>query len=174
MFNWIFPVLWVISVYFFIVNPLFHIYPTSTLGCVTFALFPPYSLLEFPTDVPYPWQGFISINVCSPYPPCAKWVPLFLVGDATHLVTLTNADAMAPHFYSSYFCHDSWSIFHHLSDNSPWDTHLSPLAKPPLSQHEVQRDWEAAWRIYIPSPWWGEYRLPEPKRQYQGTGRFCK
>ena len=42
VFNWIFPVLQVISVYYYIIDPLLHIYPTRTLWCVSFALFPPF------------------------------------------------------------------------------------------------------------------------------------
>ena len=48
--------------------------------------------------------------------------------------------------------HDSWSIFHHPSNNSPWGTHIYPTVKPPQSQHEVQMDLETAQRSDFPSP----------------------
>ena len=124
--NFLFPGIWAISACYWIVDHLLHIHPTKKLWCVYFPLFPPFSLSAFPTDVPRHWQGFISFNVCSPYPPCAKWVTHFWGGYVINPVTLTNVDAMAPQFSSPYFCHDSWSISHNPSNNSPWDTHLSP------------------------------------------------
>ena len=69
VFNWLFPVIWVISVYYCIGNPLFHIFSISTLWCVSFALFPPFSMSVCPTDVPHPWQGFVSFYVFSPHTP---------------------------------------------------------------------------------------------------------
>ena len=41
-FNCLFSFLWVISVHYCILDSLFHLYPTSTLWCVSFALFPPF------------------------------------------------------------------------------------------------------------------------------------
>ena len=60
------------------------------------------------------------------------------------------------------------------SDNSPWGTHISTPAKPPPSQHEVHRDWEADWIIDVPSPCWGEDRLTESRRLHKGTCRVCE
>ena len=91
-----------------------------------------------------------------------------------HPVTLTNADDMAPQFSSSYFWHDSWSIFHFPSYNSPWDTHLPPPENPPPLYHEVQRDWEASWWRDVPSPIWGEVRIPKTKRWYKGIGKVYR
>ena len=100
-----------------------------TLVCPLCIIYP-FSLPACPNDVPPPWQVFISFHVCSPYPPCAKLVPHFFRGDVFHPITLTNEDYMAPQFSSPYFSHASWSIFHHPSDNSPWDTHIYPQSKP--------------------------------------------
>ena len=69
VFNWLFPVLWVMSVYYCIGDPLLNIYPTSTLRCVSFALFLPFSLSAWPIDVPRPWQRIVSFQVCSTYSP---------------------------------------------------------------------------------------------------------
>ena len=66
---WLFPGLWVISVYYCIVDPILHLYHTSSLWCISFVLFPPLSLSARPTDVPCPWQGFVSFQVFSSYPP---------------------------------------------------------------------------------------------------------
>ena len=55
-------------------------------------------------------------------------------------VALNNADAMAPQFSSPYLRHYSWSIFHHPSNNSPWDTHISSQEKSPQLQHEFHMD----------------------------------
>ena len=171
--NWLFTLLWVISTFYYIVDPRLHIHPTRTIRFVSFALFRPFSLSSLPTDIPRPWQGFILFHIFSPYLPCAKWVPRFGGGDIINPVTFTNEDAMAPQWSSPYFCHDIWSIFHHPSENSPWDTHISTPAKPPPLPHEVQRYWEASWRSDIPSPRWGKERLPKLKRRCQGTGRVC-
>ena len=81
---------------------------------------------------------------------------------------------MTQQFSSPYFSHDSWYIFYHSYDNSPWYSHISPPAKPPSSQYEVQRYWEAAWRSDLPSPHWDKNRLPEPKRWHKETGRVCE
>ena len=113
----------------------------------------------------------LIISRFSPYPHWTKWVPHFWGGDVIHLVTLTNADAMATQFLSPYFSHDSWSTFHHPSNNSQWDTHIYTTEKPPPSQYEVQMDWEAAWISDVTSPWWGKDRLTEPKCRNQVTGR---
>ena len=110
VFNWIFTVIWVISVYYFIEDPILHSYPTRTLWCVSFALLPPFSLSSCPTGILCPWKVFISFHVCYTHSPCAKLVPHFWWGDVIHPVTLTNVDAMAPQFTSPYFRHDSWSI----------------------------------------------------------------
>ena len=81
VFNWLLPVIWVVSVHYCIVGPLLHLYPTIALWCVPFALFLPFSLPACPTDVPRPLQVFVSFHVCSPYPPCAKWVPFSFWGE---------------------------------------------------------------------------------------------
>ena len=54
--------------YYCIVRTLLLIYPTITHRCVSFVLFPPVSLSELPTYFLYPWQGFVSLHVRSPYP----------------------------------------------------------------------------------------------------------
>ena len=74
--------------YYCIGDPRLNLYPTSTIWCVLFALFLPFSLSSFPTDVPHPWHGFISFHVCSTYPPCAKWVPHSGGGGGIRPVTL--------------------------------------------------------------------------------------
>ena len=79
-------------------------------------------------------------------------MPPFSGGGVIHTVTLTNADTLTTQFSSPGFLYDSWSIFHHPSNNSPWGTHIYPTVKPPQSQHEVQMDLETAQRSDVPSP----------------------
>ena len=55
--------------YYCIDNPLLHIYPTRTLRCVSFALVTIFLPSECSTDVPHPWQGFVSFHVCYSYCP---------------------------------------------------------------------------------------------------------
>ena len=73
-----------------------------------------------------------------------------------------------------HFRHDSWSIFYHPSYNIPCNTHIFYPVKPSPLQHEVQRDWEADWRINVPGPLWGKDRLSEHKHQRKGTGILCR
>ena len=68
VFAWLFPIIWVISMYYYIVDLLFYIHPTITLQCVSFTVFTPFSLTEFTTDIQRLWQGFISFHVRYPYP----------------------------------------------------------------------------------------------------------
>ena len=89
-----------------------------TSVCFLFIVFY-FSLSACPTDIVYPWKGFVSLRVCSLYPPCAKLGQHFWVGGVIHPVTLTNAYYIAPQFSSPYFFYGSWYIFHHTSDNSP-------------------------------------------------------
>ena len=48
VFNWLFTVLWVISIYYCIGDPLLHLYPTSTLRCVSFEFFTPFFTVSIP------------------------------------------------------------------------------------------------------------------------------
>ena len=68
LFNWIFPILWVISVHYCIGDPILHIHPTSTFWCVSFELFSSFSLTACPTNILCPWKLFVLFRVCSPYP----------------------------------------------------------------------------------------------------------
>ena len=69
VFNWLFTLLWLTSVYYFIGDHILQLYPTSTFWCVCFELYAPFSLASFQTDVLHHWKGFVSFHICPTYPP---------------------------------------------------------------------------------------------------------
>ena len=111
VFNCLYIVLWCLYMYCWIGNPLLRIYPTSTLWCISFALFTPFSLSAFPTDVPHPWKGLISFHLCfslphffysplffvhSPYP---FWPTLHIKHDIPSIKTHTTSLLFLPVTY---------------------------------------------------------------------------